>query len=346
MGDDVDRDPGVVVGLHRIQSGMFDVVLELLVRQQERRRLRDGRLPRLTAAEIRTGLSRLAGSGAAIVAFVDGVPYACTFPSVEIYQPDDDGLAYFQRESGVAHSLALRDGSPAARAALAALLRRLTRWWAEAGASGGKLVWPVADFDIAQELAACGIIPDAYIKHRASHIGVSAGQSRVREVRTRLARRNDLEAAVALNSMVLDEHVWVSPFARWVCGVESRFTRRFLAEMVEPPARRALFYVAEVDGQIAAMAECEIEMHSAGLDATFPAGALGYVHVFGVDKSMRRRRVGTTLASFVLDELRSEGVAGVRLLVSHYNNPSRMFWQHMGFSEVWRLYQTHWLLAD
>jgi GNAT superfamily N-acetyltransferase len=343
MGDDVNRDHGVVVAIQPIQLGTFDAVLELLVQQQERRKLRDGRLPRLTDAEIRADLSRLAKSGPAIIASVNGRIYACAFPSMEIYQPDDDGLAYFQRETGVAHGLALRDDSTTARTALAALLRLIIEWWERSGAAGGKLVWPSADLDITRELAAVGIIPDAYIEH---HVGDTvAGRLLKGQAWPRFARRDDFDAAVALNSMVLDEHVRVSPFARWVDGVEDRFAKRFLTAMIEPPPRRALFFVAELDDQVSAMAECEIETHVPRLDATFPSGTMGYIHVFGVDKNMRRRGVGTALASFVIGELRSRGVSGIRLLVSHYNHPSRMFWQHMGLGEVWRLYQTHQLRA-
>jgi ribosomal protein S18 acetylase RimI-like enzyme len=199
-------------------------------------------------------------------------------------------------------------------------------------------MWPVADMTIAAELAKAGLLPDAYVKHRRSGTFEPARPA-VDRLAIRLAARDDLTASVTINAMVLEEHVMVSPFARQVPGVDERFTGRFLAAVtgVSP----AIFMVATLDDQVVAMAECEMETHGPGPDPTFRPGTMGYVHVFGVDRNVRRRGIGTALASRVLSELTARGADGVRLLVSHYNPASRLFWQTIGFSEVWQLYQTH-----
>jgi ribosomal protein S18 acetylase RimI-like enzyme len=212
-------------------------------------------------------------------------------------------------------------------------------WWRDGGAGGAKVSWPVADIDISAELAAAGIDPDAYVAYRpATRFPVP---SEVAGLSLRSARPADLDAAAELNTMVLDEHVVVSKFARQVPGVVERYTERFKAATGHPPAGESLIFVAEFDGRVVAMAECEIEHPAVHLDSTLRAGTVGYIHVFGVERDVRRRGIGTALSSYAIDQLHSRSASGVRLLVSHYNMVSRRFWGLMGFDEVWRLFQTH-----
>jgi ribosomal protein S18 acetylase RimI-like enzyme len=338
-GEQTDQIPQVVLEVPSSKEDALDSCVEVHSAQQERRATLDVRLPTLSDSELYSALDALIGTGMPVVASVDGTPLACAFPSVETYPPHDDGLAYFRQHTGTARGLAVHAESAHGRAALGALVRDLVPRWRADGAEGAKISWPVADFNIADELASAGIKPDAYVAYRsANRLSVT---SDLGGVLLRSAGPSDLDAAVALNAMVLDEHIAVSPFARQVPGVTERFARRFVEAIEDPSTGHSIVFVAEVAGRVVAMAECEIERAPAHLDATFPPNTIGYVHVFGVEREFRRRGIGTALGTYAIEQLHTGQAVGVRLLVSHYNTVSRQFWTWMGFDEVWRLFQTH-----
>lgn len=86
-------------------------------------------------------------------------------------------------------------------------MRDLVPRWRADGAEGAKISWPVADVSITDELASAGIKPDAYVAYRsASRLSAT---SDLEGVLLRSAYPSDLDSAVALNRMVLDEHVAV-----------------------------------------------------------------------------------------------------------------------------------------
>jgi ribosomal protein S18 acetylase RimI-like enzyme len=335
----MDKKSQAVLGSSAPEKTAVAACFEILAAQHARRGSLNGLLPTLSDDLLLAELEKTSRESPPLVAYVDDVPYACAFPSVEAYGPDDDGLAYFQRLTGVARGLGVRDGSANGHAALASLTNGLARFWRRRGALGAKVLWPASDFGIARELSGAGFIPDAYVEYRPHSVSLSHRHHE--DLQLRVARREDLSGALNINSMILDEHVKVSPFARHVPGVDERFTARFLAATSDVPSPHTMVFVAEYQGHTIGMAECEVERHAASLDAPFPDGTLGYIHAFGVEQHMRRRGVGTALALFALKQLHMRHASGTRLLVSHYNEPSRAFWSRIGFKQVWQLFQVH-----
>jgi ribosomal protein S18 acetylase RimI-like enzyme len=184
---------------------------------------------------------------------------------------------------------------------------------------GAKLVWPDREIAIDNELEQYGIVRDAFVEHRLlSHESMEHRRRRI-DFELRSAQITDLVGATSIHGMILDEHVNVSPFARRVGDVEGRFAGRFRAAMADRGGDRSLVYVAVRHGEVVGMAECFVEFEDEDdLDATVGPGALGYIHGFGIRADLRRKGIGSALATYVLSELRAMGLAQVRLHLGRF----------------------------
>jgi ribosomal protein S18 acetylase RimI-like enzyme len=162
---------------------------------------------------------------------------------------------------------------------------------------------------------------------------------------------SDVDRAYDLSLQVIDAHIPASPFARRASGLRKGFEERFIAATSETdggfrPGTAPFFLVAELDGQIAGLAECQMINADRSLDPVYPPTTVGYIESLGIEVELRTRGLGSALANHAHTALRDRGAVQSYLLVSHYNLGARAFWRKLGYTPVWGLYQSHWLGAN
>jgi ribosomal protein S18 acetylase RimI-like enzyme len=326
--------------------------IEILIQQYRRRQTLDKALPAVPPEVTRRSVISLLKerNEEPIVGLVNGIPYACALPGLEVRNSEDDELAYFEPRTGLALGLSLRDDSADAIKALKNVLAGLSDWWRRSGATGIRLVWPTAEIPIDHILGRFDIIIDAYVEYLATNklaLGEPGNRfDRMKEVSVRKASTSDLEAALDIHLAVVDAHIPSSPFARRVPGLAPRFEERLRqasSPQGDPLSGDSLIFVAEDNGCVVGLSECRISPSSYNLDSTSWPGRLGYIHSFGVLSDWRGKGIGHLLAQFSIAEMMKLGISGVYLLASHYNEGSVAFWEGFGFRRLWSMYQSRYL---
>ncbi|MFG3698058.1 GNAT family N-acetyltransferase [Micromonospora sp. NPDC047620] len=318
-------------------------LLDAIVEQHRRRARVDDRLPSLDRSCLSSLIESSVHDPAASVCAVRGAGgvAALAWPTVEHYPADSDKLAYYERDTGSAAALTLRETGGRCFDALSRLLERVEADWLAHGATGANLLWPCREVSIEPALAEHGFVRDACIAFKPLQGPASVRSGIGPAFTVRAAAPADEPVLLRLQEEVLAAHIPHSPFARRVPGVRARFHDR-LAEMWDRGAAvddAPLVLVLEHRGQITAMTECFVRRQEVALDMVLPAGLYGYVNTFGVLPECRGGGAGRLLAESVEACLRSFGVEGLYLYYSYYNSGAMAFWSKLGYSPLWHTYQ-------
>lgn len=331
-------------------------LVRLVARRQERWHRIDSRLPQVPSPWL-VSLIHDAGRVSRNDPVVVGRPSdpdCMAFPYVRDLSEESDDLVYFDRVTGSAMQLTFRDLSPMTLGrSFGLLLSRLETIWSEGGATAGVLNWPTRDGDPAEYFRAAGYTLDSYLALRT---GLGPQQSTLRSnlrAKTRLATPPDEKAILELHSQVIDAHVPNAPFARHhasaAVGMRSRLRRAWRGEALEKGG--PLIMVADLDGKVVAMAECQFRSIKTHPDSLLRPGKYALINTFAVAKEVRRLGIGHILERAVSDAFVALSIDGFYLIYSPYNPSASAFWPSVGYEPLWTLYQkrgltTHTLFME
>lgn len=149
----------------------------------------------------------------------------------------------------------------------------------------------------------------------------------------RAAFRMDITECLALDSSYETDHVWQVEQREDEAGIaitlrQARLPRpvelRYPTPGPELAARwekQGCVLVAEPEGRVCGYVDM----------SAYPDQSLGFVHSLVVDRSFRRRGLGTALAKDAMRWARQRSLRRVMVAVQSKNHPAVQFCRHMGF---------------
>ncbi|WP_105973595.1 GNAT family N-acetyltransferase [Streptomyces geranii] len=320
----------------------IDAVSALALAQNRRRFLADSRMPCPKVEEITRYLTQESPGDLVWAAQRAGAePNGVAVPVVIEYPADSDALAYWPQRNGTTAAVYVSGRSEAeCRAALYCLLQKLDAYWRSATPEGVSFMWPSQDFEAAGILSKFGIQLDAFFATRdASSRPLTHTNPPNLKIRPALPR--DLSSLIRLADEVVAAHIPHSPFARPTVSIGDRYRERLNAQWKNRTLNgsRPVSFVAELDAQVVAIADCLIIEEGSSVGSLVRHGKYLYVNSFAVAECLRGTGIGAALADHVHGKVLEERCCGSYLWFSAYNRGASNFWRKAGYVPLWTSFQ-------
>ncbi|WP_370648192.1 GNAT family N-acetyltransferase [Amycolatopsis sp. FU40] len=192
--------------------------------------------------------------------------------------------------------------------------------------------WPSRDAEAIRAFLDHGLVPLSALAVRPAVAPEDTGTN----ASIRLAGPDDYPAALTLCTATFD-----------YTGLVAHRKREQTAELLGPALRRALgekaTWLAEVDGEAAALAQCDWVESMPGNEAAelLPTGRWGYVNNVVTAPGSRGGGIGRALMARVHRELLNQGATGTYLYYNPTNPLSSVFWHRQGYRPLWTSWEAH-----
>ncbi|MFD3381167.1 MULTISPECIES: GNAT family N-acetyltransferase [unclassified Streptomyces] len=325
-----------------VTSKEINTVSVLALTQNRRRLLADIRIPRPKPAEISSYLAQQShGDLVWSTQRASAIPRGVAVPVLVEHPNDSDELAYWPRRNGTTAGVYVSGRSEQEhRSTLFCVLQKLDAHWRRFTPDGVSFMWPSRDFEVADIVSKIGLQLDAFFAMRDA-ISSAPCHARPPDLRIRPALPQDLPSLIRLAEEVVNAHIPYSPFARLPASLGARYRERLTAQWEHRTVdgARPISFVAELDTQVVAMADCRIVEEKSCMGALVHRGKYLYVNSFAVAKYLRGTGVGTALANYLHGNVLKEGCCGSYLWFSAYNPNASRFWRKAGYVPLWTSFQ-------
>ncbi|QWF85582.1 GNAT family N-acetyltransferase [Amycolatopsis sp. CA-230715] len=192
------------------------------------------------------------------------------------------------------------------------------------------VAWPSRDAEAARAFLDHGMTPLTVLAIRESDAGEDVPRTGIRR-----ARGEDFEQVLAITAA-----------ATVYTGLTGSRYREDTSALVAPGLRATLdsgsAYVAERDGAIAGVADCQWVHSLAGSPAgeLLPPGKWAYVNAVSTVARLRGRGIGRAIMATAHDDFLAAGARGSYLYYNPPNPLAPVFWHRQGYRPLWTYWET------